>query len=129
MKITPGFDGRNVGAYRWALCGFALASALMVMTALSGKYSEASPGRLHALLWPAIACIVSIFGYISAAKYRLSFRYLAGAGFSFSLAMYGFGMSMKLVVLVGFVSLVGMAISVIFGEKVDKQVEDDDFKI
>lgn len=126
MKVRPGFDKRNAGVYRWILCGFVLASALMLMVALLGKSAVTSPGKLHALIWPGLACAVAAWSYIATQSNKLSFRYVGIAGFAFSLAMYGFGMPMRLVILVGLISFLGTVVSVALGEKADKQVEDDD---
>lgn len=126
MKQTSGFDKRNSGFYRWVIFGIALASVLMLAVALLGKSAEGSPGRLHALVWPSVACAVAIWAYISTRRSKLSFPYVGITGVVFSLALYGFGMPLKLVFLVGLTSLLGAIVSTVLGEAADKQVEDDD---
>jgi len=44
---------------------------------------------------------------------------------AYALGMYGFGMPIKLVVLVGAAALVGIIVILVFGDKADLQVEDD----
>lgn len=127
MKVSSGFDKRNTNLYRWLLSGFALASALMLTVALLGKSAESSPGRLHAILWPSVAFITAAWGYNAAKKSKQSFHYVGAAGTTFALALYGFGMTVQLSLLVGVPSFLGALVSLGFKDKVDVQVEDDDF--
>lgn len=125
MKVTPGFDRRNAGAYRWLLLGFALASGLMLMAAILGKSTGNGPGGWHTFLWPAVACLIAGLGYVATYNSLVSFRYVGFAGVAFALAMYGFGMSHKVALLVGISSLIGVVGSQVLGKKGDLQVEDD----
>ena len=126
MKVTPGFDRRNAGAYRWLLLGFALVSGLMFLASVTGKSTGNGPGGWHAFVWPACACLIAGLGYGLTYKSSVSFRYVGLTGVAFALAMFGFGMSLKAALLVGISSLVGVVGSEVFGKNGDLQVEDDD---
>lgn len=126
MKVKPGFDRRNAGAYRWLLFGFALASGLMLVAAGLGKSTGNGPGGWHAFVWPAGAFLFAGLGYGVTYKSSLSFRYVGLTGMVFALAMYGFGTSPKVALLVGVSSLIGAVGSVLLGEKGDLQVEDEE---
>lgn len=126
MKITPGFDNRNAGFYRWVLFGVAMASGAMLLAGLKGRAPAGGPGGLHAVAWPALALIVASAGYMGTRYTRFSFRWVALAGAVFAIAMYGFGMPVKTTMLVGASSLAALIASLAMGKKGDLQVEDDD---
>lgn len=126
MRIAPGFDKRNRKFYRWALMGMWLTAGLMLFAGFLGRFQASSPGGgVYALLFPGVAFVTAIVCYAIIDRVERSSFPLLISVLAYALGMYGFGMPIKLVVLVGAAALVGIIVILVFGDKADLQVEDD----
>lgn len=126
MKITDGYDQANHKLHFSIIAAMAFASSLLLVAAF---FMVVEPDESRSMLMKSTAfasLLTCIASYRSLRNVKRSFALVGLSGVVFSLAIWAFGISSGLAMLLGGASAIGAVLSLTLKEKFDRQVVSDD---